>query len=79
MHKETQDEELPNETKLKWLGLQSVEEIEKCYDVSKVEDWERYMSYYIKYNRLILFDAKMFHSYGDESDCRKFNIEINNL
>ena len=78
MHKETQDEELPNETKLKWLGLQSVEEIERTYDVSKVENWESYMNYFVKYNRLILFDARLFHSYGDKSDCRKFNIEINN-
>ena len=77
MHKETQDEELPNETKLKWLGLQSVEEIERTYDVSKVENWESYMNYFVKYNRLILFDARLFHSYGDESDCRKFLIEIN--
>jgi len=78
MHKETQDEELPNKTKLKWLGIQSVEEIERTYDVSKVENWEQYMNYFVKYNRLILFDAQMFHSYGDVSDCRKFNIEINN-
>ncbi len=78
MHKETQDEELPNETKMNWLGIKSIEEIEKCYDVSKVENWERYMEYFVKYNRLILFDARLFHSYGDESDCRKFNVEINN-
>ena len=77
MHKETQDEELPNETKMKWLGISSPEEIERTYDVFKKEDWERYMEYFVKYNRLILFDAQMFHSYGDESDCRKFNIEIN--
>ena len=77
MHKETQDEELPNETKLKWLGLQSIEEIERTYDVSKAENWESYMNYFVKYNRLILFDARLFHSYGDVSDCRKFLITIN--
>ena len=77
MHKETQDEELPNETKLKWLGLQSVEEIERTYDVSKIENWESYMNYFVKYNRVILFDARLFHSYGDESDCRKFLVTIN--
>jgi len=79
MHKETQDEELPNETKLNWLGIKSVEEIEATYDVSKIENWESYMNYFVKYNRLILFDARLFHSYGDVSDCRKFMIEINNL
>jgi 5'(3')-deoxyribonucleotidase len=73
MHKETQDEELPNPTKMKWMGLHTIEEI----DVFKKETWERYMEYFVKYNRLILFDARMFHSYGDESDCRKFNVEIN--
>jgi hypothetical protein len=77
MHKETQEEELPNETKLNWLGIKSIEEIERTYDVSKIETWERYMNYFVKYNRLILFDARLFHSYGDESDCRKFNVGIN--
>lgn len=78
MHKETQDEELPNDTKLKWLGISSPEELERSYDISKVENWERYMNYFVKYNRLILFDAQMFHSYGDETDCRKFLVQINN-
>jgi hypothetical protein len=77
MHKETQDEELPNETKLKWLGINSIEEIERTYDVSKVENWESYMNYFVKYNRVILFDARLFHSYGDESDCRKFLVTRN--
>lgn len=79
MHKETQDEELPNETKLNWLGIKSIEEIERTYDVSKRENWEAYMEYFVKYNRLILFDAKLFHSYGNECDCRKFNIGINRI
>jgi hypothetical protein len=79
MHKETQDEELPNQTKMKWMGLQSMEEVEKSYDVSKKENWESYMNYFVKYNRLILFDARLFHSYGNESDCRKFLIEIQKL
>jgi hypothetical protein len=77
LHKESQDEELPNETKMKWLGISSIEEIEKCYNVSKIENWESYMNYFVKYNRLILFDARLFHSYGDESDCRKFVLELN--
>jgi hypothetical protein len=77
MHKETEDEELPNDTKLKWLGIKSIEEIERTYDVSKVENWESYMNYFVKYNRLILFDARLFHSYGDECDCRKFVLELN--
>jgi hypothetical protein len=77
LHKESQDEELPNETKMKWLGISSIEEIERTYDVSKLENWERYMEYFVKYNRLILFDAKLFHSYGNESDCRKFVLELN--
>ena len=77
LHKETQDEELPNETKMSWLGIKSIEEIERTYDVSKMENWESYMEYFVKYNRLILFDARLFHSYGDESDCRKFVVTIN--
>ena len=61
------------------MGLQSMEEVEKSYDVSKKENWESYMNYFVKYNRLILFDARLFHSYGNESDCRKFLIEIQKL
>ena len=78
MHKETQDEEVPNETKMEWMGFKTVEEVEKSYDVSDKSLWKKYMEYFVKYNRLILFDAKLFHSYGEESDCRKFFVRINN-
>lgn len=78
LHKETLEEELPNETKMNWIGLKSIEEVEKSYDVTNENLWERYMQYFVKYNRLILFDSRLFHSYGEESDCRKFLVQINN-
>lgn len=74
LHKETRDEEYPNETKMKWLGIQSMEEGYKFDE----ETYEKYMEYFVKYNRLILFDAKLFYTDGDESDCRKFYVKINN-
>lgn len=74
LHKETLEEEYPNETKMKWLGIQSMEEGYKFDE----ENYEKYMSYFVKYNRLILFDSKMFYTDGDESDCRKFYVKINN-
>ena len=73
LHKETLDEEYPNETKRKWFGIQSIEE---GYKFDK-ENYEKYMEYFVKYNRLILFDAALFYTDGEESDCRKFFVEIN--
>lgn len=75
LHKETLEEEYPNETKMKWLGIKSMEEGYKFDE----ENYEKYMSYFVKYNRLILFDAKLFYTDGDESDNRKFFVTINNL
>ena len=74
LHKETLDEEYPNETKMKWLGIQSMEE---GYEFDE-DNYEKYMEYFVKYNRLILFDAKLFYSDGDECDSRKFFVKINN-
>lgn len=74
MHKETLDEEYPNETKMKWLGIKSIKEGYKFDD----GNYEKYMEYFVKYNRLILFDANLFYSDGDESDFRKFYVTINN-
>ncbi len=73
LHKETLDEEYPNETKRKWFGIQSIEEGYKFDE----ENYEKYMEYFVKYNRLILFDAALFYTDGEESDCRKFFVEIN--
>lgn len=73
LHKETLEEEYPNETKMKWLGIKSIEEGYKFDE----ETYEKYMEYFVKYNRLILFDAKLFYTDGNESDCRKFFVTIN--
>lgn len=73
LHKETLDEEYPNETKMKWLGIKSMEEGYKFDD----ENYEKYMEYFVKYNRLILFDANLFYTDGDECDYRKFFVKIN--
>jgi hypothetical protein len=35
------------------------------------------MEYFVKYNRLILFDANLFYTDGDESDTRKFFVKLN--
>lgn len=73
LHKETRDEEYPNETKMKWLGIQSMKE---GYQFDE-ENYEKYMEYFMKYNRLILFDSKLFYTDGDVSDNRKFFVTIN--
>lgn len=73
LHKETLDEEYPNETKRKWLGIKSIEE---GYKFDK-ENYEKYMEYFVKYNRLILFDSALFYTDGEESDDRKFFVELN--
>jgi len=74
LHKETLDEEYPNETKMKWLGIKSMKEGYRFDE----ETYEKYMEYFVKYNRLILFDANLFYTDGEEDDTRKFFVKINN-
>jgi hypothetical protein len=73
LHKETLDEEYPNETKMKWLGIKSTEEGYKFDE----KEYEKYMEYFVKYNRLILFDANLFYTDGEEGDTRKFFVKLN--
>jgi hypothetical protein len=73
LHKETLDEEYPNETKMKWLGIKSMKEGYKFDE----KEYEKYMEYFVKYNRLILFDANLFYTDGEEGDSRKFFVKLN--
>ena len=41
-----------------------MEDILRCFDVNNQSYWKEYMNIYVKYNRMILFRADLWHSYG---------------
>jgi hypothetical protein len=58
---------------MKWLGIKSMKEGYKFDE----KEYEKYMEYFVKYNRLILFDANLFYTDGEEGDSRKFFVKLN--
>ena len=50
-----------------------MDDILRCFDVNNQSYWKEYMNIYVKYNRMILFRADLWHSYGVG-----FGNELNN-
>lgn len=65
-HKKTQLDSFPNDYAKRLYGLQTLEDLEKTFDVSNLDDWTEYMNIFVKYNRLVLFRADYWHSYGQQ-------------
>lgn len=63
-HKNTDLESFPNDYAKNLLGLQTIEDLQKTFDVSNPNDWKEYADVFIKYNRLVLFRSDLWHSYG---------------
>jgi hypothetical protein len=64
IHQKTQLDAFPNDYAKSLHGLQTNEDLEKTFNVCNPEDWKEYMNVFVKYNRLILFRADYWHSYG---------------
>ena len=64
LHESTGLDCFPNEMACKVNGLQNMEDIQRCFDVNNQSYWKEYMNIYVKYNRMILFRADLWHSYG---------------
>jgi hypothetical protein len=64
IHSKTQLETFPNDYAKSLYGLQTIEDLQKTFDVSNPNDWKEYMNIFVKYNRLVLFRADHWHSYG---------------
>ena len=73
LHQSTGLDCFPNDMACKVNGLQNMEDISRCFDVNNKSFWKEYMNIYIKYNRMILFRADLWHSYGVG-----FGNELNN-
>jgi hypothetical protein len=63
-HQKTQLEAFPNEYVRGLHGLQTMEDLQKTFDVCDLNDWKEYMNVFVKYNRIVLFRADLWHSYG---------------
>lgn len=64
VHKKTELESFPNDYVKSLFGLQTMEDLQKTFNVSDHDQWKQYMNIFVKYNRLILFRADTWHSYG---------------
>ena len=71
IHSKTQLETFPNDYAKSLYGLQTIQDLEKTFDVHNLNDWKEYMNIFVKYNRIVLFRADTWHSYGE---CQKENI-----
>lgn len=63
-HHKTQLETFPNDYTKSLYGLQTIEDLEKTFDVFNLDNWKEYMNIFVKYNRIVLFRADLWHSYG---------------
>lgn len=64
IHKKTELDAFPNEYVRNLFGFQTIEDINATFDTQNQNDWKEYMNVFVKYNRIILFRADLWHSYG---------------
>ncbi len=64
IHKKTELDAFPNEYVRNLFGFQTIEDINATFDTQNQNDWKEYMNVFVKYNRIILFRADLWHTYG---------------
>ena len=64
IHKKTELDAFPNEYVRSLFGVQTIEDLNATFDSQNQNDWKEYMNVFVKYNRIILFRADLWHSYG---------------
>lgn len=64
IHKKTELDAFPNEYVRSLFGFQTIEDINATFDTQNQDDWKEYMNVFVKYNRIVLFRADLWHSYG---------------
>ena len=72
-HKVTKLDTFPDDYSMQLNGWQTMEDLTNCFDVCNLDDWSEYMNIFVKYNRMVLFRANHWHSYGSG-----FGTELNN-
>tara|TARA_B100001094_G_scaffold107413_1_gene103438 strand:- start:854 stop:1408 length:555 start_codon:yes stop_codon:yes gene_type:complete len=73
IHNATKLDCFPDKLACEINGLQNDSDIVKCFNTSDRSYWKEYINIFIKYNRLVLFRADLWHSYG-----MGFGNELNN-
>lgn len=63
-HKKTKLDSLPNDYAMQINGWKTIEDLQESFDIKDLNDWEEYSNVFVKYNRMILFKADHWHSYG---------------
>lgn len=71
IHSKTQLETFPDDYAQSLYGLQTMEDLQKTFNVYDLNEWKEYMNIFVKYNRIVLFRGDTWHSYGQ---CQKENI-----
>lgn len=72
IHEKTNLESFPDEYMMNLHGLQTIEDLKETFNTNNLEDWKDYTNIFVKYNRIVLFRADLWHSYS--SSC---NQELN--
>lgn len=78
VHKQTGLDHWPNDHEMKFYGWKNMYELKKGFctvDGNDTNSWYKYSTIFMKYNRMVLFDSKLWHSnedsFGDNIDnCR---------
>jgi hypothetical protein len=63
-HKVTRLDTFPTDSAMQIHGWQTMEDLQKTFDVNNLEQWEEYTNLFVRYNRMVLFRANLWHSYG---------------
>jgi hypothetical protein len=63
-HMKTKLDHFPDNYAMELYGWKTMEDLEKSFNVCDKNDWNEYMNIFVKYNRIVLFQANYWHSYG---------------
>jgi hypothetical protein len=64
-HLKTGLDSFPDEYVRQLHGIQTDEDILSTFNIENREEWKEYSNVYVKYNRIVLFSADLWHSYGN--------------
>lgn len=63
-HKKTRLDSFPNDYAMEINGWKTIEDLQKSFNITDPNEWEEYSNIFVKYNRMVLFKADYWHSYG---------------
>ena len=63
----------PNDSAMQIHGWQTMEDLQRTFDIDNPDQWNEYTNLFVRYNRMVLFRANLWHSYGTG-----FGTELNN-